>query len=289
MMKKFYFLFLTVVLQLLVLPSLITLPFSMRGVLVSASSMDGPNDFFTSFGRIRELSPQTFSTFLENSHKPTFILFYAPWCGHCQKFKEEYIRFASEVAGTARIGAVNADRFPVLGNEFNVKGFPTLIYWNLGNKRKSEFEVFNGARTSSALRHFLISRISKTKPRVQRVENTEALRKVIESSPLSSAAVFFSLRTSPPPMLTVLAASKKLRDIPFVFINNEHSEAMGKEFNISSFPTVAMIATVNQSDELHVKQYPEQRFQYEDVAQFIFRILNFRKGNTAEDNGERDN
>lgn len=282
-MKRFHFLFLVVLQQLLVLTLLPSVPFSMRRVLVSAEIDTFTDDFFLSTGRIKELTPSSFADFTQTSHKPTFILFYAPWCGHCKKFKEEYLRLGSEVAGTARIGAVNVDTYPGLGNEYNVKGFPTIMFWNLGNKKKASPEVYNGPRTSSALRRFLISRISQAKSRVERVESTDDLRKIIHSSPYTTAAVFFSLRTSPPPMLTVMAASTKLFDMPFVFINNEHSEAIGKEFNISSFPVVALIAEDKQSGGLHVRQYPEKRFQYEDIARFLHRHLNFRKNSTAQE------
>lgn len=244
--------------------------------LVSGDSSSEGSNFFGYGFRIPELDSGSFPSYIRGSHKPTFVLFYAPWCGHCQRFKEEYVRLAVEVAGSARVAAVNVDLQPALGNEFQIKGFPTVLFWGLGSKEKAEPVVYEGARTSSALRSFLISQVSRIPARIELVETAATLQELVKSSPYGLAAVFFSSRSHPPPMMRVMSLSPKLAEMPFIFVDKAHSEEVGKAFNVTKIPTVATVS-IEASGETRLRQYNDARFIYEDVARFFFRILDYTK------------
>lgn len=81
----------------------------------------------------------------------TFILFYADWCGHCQNFKPEYIKFA-EKAQFMNVAALNVDNSEAIVSatketKFPVQGFPTLLLYKNGKP----IEEYDGPRTQAAL------------------------------------------------------------------------------------------------------------------------------------------
>jgi thiol-disulfide isomerase/thioredoxin len=66
------------------------------------------------------------------SSRPVVLkLFYADWCGHCQRFKpvfENQLPTAIKQSGlNCKLQAVNADKSPEMVNKYKVQGFPTLI------------------------------------------------------------------------------------------------------------------------------------------------------------------
>ncbi|KAH9259538.1 hypothetical protein BASA81_001959 [Batrachochytrium salamandrivorans] len=55
------------------------------------------------------------------------ILFYAPWCGHCQQIKPEFIAFAKQAHGLYQVVAVDCDTSSKLCAHYKIQGFPTII------------------------------------------------------------------------------------------------------------------------------------------------------------------
>ena len=71
------------------------------------------------------------------NHECIFIFFYAPWCGHCQKFKpifEETVKNAKEMNLSCNFAVVNSIKNEEISKQFEVEGFPTLILITKGEK-----------------------------------------------------------------------------------------------------------------------------------------------------------
>lgn len=83
----------------------------------------------------------------------TFVKFYAPWCGHCQKLAPawEELAKAFEKDEQVKIAKVDCTLHQAVCQEFEIKGYPTLAYFRAGRK----VETYKGARTLSELKEFV--------------------------------------------------------------------------------------------------------------------------------------
>lgn len=61
-----------------------------------------------------------------------FVLFYAPWCGHCKRFKPTWHQFADQVGHRINVAQVNVDESKGLAERFSIKGYPTLLFFKRG-------------------------------------------------------------------------------------------------------------------------------------------------------------
>jgi len=81
--------------------------------------------------------------------KPTLIMFYAPWCGHCKRMKPDYASAATELKGKAILAAIDANspEGRLSGQKYEIQGFPTLKYFENG-----EFKYdYSGERTKKGI------------------------------------------------------------------------------------------------------------------------------------------
>ncbi|XP_033107441.1 protein disulfide-isomerase A5-like [Anneissia japonica] len=85
-------------------------------------------------------STKQLNKLLAKEKKPTLIMFYTPWCGHCKKMKPEFAGAATELLGEAILAGMDVDRPEnyETRTSFNITGFPTIIYFENG-KRKLDY------------------------------------------------------------------------------------------------------------------------------------------------------
>ena len=90
-----------------------------------------------------ELTDSTIKTLT----KPTVVLFYAPWCGHCTHFMPIFNEAALQCKQSALdvdFSTLNGAIYTQTVTNFEVKGFPTVIL--IHNEKKT---IYNGKRVSS--------------------------------------------------------------------------------------------------------------------------------------------
>jgi len=83
----------------------------------------------------------------------TFIKFYAPWCGHCQKLAPAWDELAAGLKGDkdVKIAKVDCTQHQAVCQEHEVRGYPTLLYFRAGRK----IETYKGARSLADLKSFV--------------------------------------------------------------------------------------------------------------------------------------
>lgn len=103
------------------------------------------------------LTPENFEQTTQDV-KPTFVKFYAPWCGHCKKMKPDWDKLASVMdSGKITIADVDCTESgkDICSSE-NVQGFPTLkIFENGVSENYDESD-----RSFESLKKFAIEYIS---------------------------------------------------------------------------------------------------------------------------------
>jgi protein disulfide-isomerase A6 len=108
-------------------------------------------DFYTKKTGIVDLHSGNFRKLVKsgNSGLPWIVEFYAPWCGHCQQLKPEYIRMASKLKGIVNVGAVDCDNKQngAIASEYGIKGFPTIKVITADGR----VHDYNGARTAGGM------------------------------------------------------------------------------------------------------------------------------------------
>lgn len=199
---------------------------------VSAVSAAG---FYTSEDHVKELNPSTFKKYVLESPHVSLVEFYAPWCGHCQAMKSEYIRAAKSSHGLINVAAVNCDDDTNKGlcAQYGVKSFPTVkvfqppkrktIKGKDGKKRKAQFTIddYRGERSAGPMAMYALQRINNKVSLLPDVESYQKFISKTEGKNVYPKVILVSSKNSKsddkdvPPVLKVLAIDA---GTPFAFV-----------------------------------------------------------------------
>ena len=90
-----------------------------------------------------------------NNKKDIFVKFYSPYCGHCIKLSPLYEELGKKFEKINNY--IKIAEFNIAENDFDyfqIKGYPTLIFWN-GNNKKIYYE-YAGDRSVNDMINFII-------------------------------------------------------------------------------------------------------------------------------------
>jgi protein disulfide-isomerase A6 len=89
-----------------------------------------------------ELNVETFDAVV-GLEKPSFVMFYAPWCGHCKALKPDWekLGIASDCS-KALIGRIDCDdqSNAEICARYEIQGYPTLKYFGSGDSDGDDYE-----------------------------------------------------------------------------------------------------------------------------------------------------
>ncbi|CAK4083638.1 unnamed protein product [Aphanomyces euteiches] len=107
-----------------------------------------------------DLTTDTFEHLTQASTGATtgdwLVEFYAPWCGHCKNLAPIFEEVADELKGTLNVAKVDVTTNTQLGERFEIKGFPTILFFHKG----SMYE-YDSTRTKEALVEYAKSGYTK--------------------------------------------------------------------------------------------------------------------------------
>ena len=101
-----------------------------------------------------DVKPAEFSSQV-GADKKTLVLFYADWCGHCQKFMPEWDEQVTPEVTPLGVQVIrvnvggNSPEEEALTTEYNVKGFPTIVYIKNGTAME-----YDGPRSKDEIKAF---------------------------------------------------------------------------------------------------------------------------------------
>lgn len=127
--------------------------------ILAARSGVMASTMYSSSGPVTELTPSTFDTKLKSG--VWLVEFYAPWCGHCQQLKPEYLKLAKGLGDVVNVAAVNADEHKDLAQRYAIQGFPTIKLMYADGSGKIKSIAYNGGRTSTDMATWAMTQANK--------------------------------------------------------------------------------------------------------------------------------
>jgi len=152
----------------------------------------------------------TDANFDEYTRHGSWILdFYAPWCGHCKKLHpviESVAQlYANNPSKEVYFGLVDCTEQTQLKSRFNVRGYPTVMYYRNGVSK-----LYRHARTAEGFQNFIEE---MTKPSVSAVANQSHLQGMLKNSEGEHQVVFMYLGPPGEPQQAFQAAADALQGI----------------------------------------------------------------------------
>ncbi len=95
-----------------------------------------------------------FETEVLKSDVPVLVDFSAVWCGPCQRQLPVVEKFASENLNKVKVCKVDIDESPITTAKLNIKGVPSLLFFNHGER----VETRVGLTTLAALNNLALEK-----------------------------------------------------------------------------------------------------------------------------------
>ncbi|KAF1980652.1 thioredoxin-domain-containing protein [Aulographum hederae CBS 113979] len=205
-------------------------------VLLSVPGVDAA--IYTKNSPVLQVDGKSYDRLIARSNHTSIVEFYAPWCGHCQNLKPAYEKAARNLAGLAKVAAINCDdemNKPFCGR-MGVQGFPTLKIVKPGKKPGSPFvDDYQGARTAKAIVEAVVDKIPNHVKRVQ----DKILDEWLSDNNGTAKAILFTDKSPVSALLRSLAIDY-LGSITFGQVRKSEEKAV-ETFGITKYPTLVVL------------------------------------------------
>ncbi|CAI7795708.1 unnamed protein product [Closterium sp. NIES-53] len=122
---------------------------------------------------VLELTPTNFYDHV-GGDSVTFVKFYAPWCGHCQRLAPDWEKVATAFkdSDAIRIAKVDCQAHAELCTNHEVRGYPTLKWFPAAGQEGAE--DYGGDRKANVFVDFINSRLG-TKGRLESEQESRVM------------------------------------------------------------------------------------------------------------------
>jgi len=155
---------------------------------------------------VYELNTENLNAWLEEQDY-ALVEFYAPWCGHCKALAPEYELAAQELEGKVGFAKIDGTENEELAHAFDVKGFPTLFWFQKGVEGALPY---GGGRVKDTIITWVERQMLTELPAIN---SQEELDKVIKESPSNIFAIV--VQYGPEVDQVLLDAAKSLEFVTF--------------------------------------------------------------------------
>lgn len=176
--------------------------------LVSLALIKTDDEEFPLENDVMVLTDATFAKALEK-YEYLMVLFYAPWCGHCKKFKPEYEKAAPTLRKDGfYLAKVDATAEKELAKKFEIRGYPTTKFFI-----KGEAIDYTGGRTESGVIEWVKK---KSQPPTKPLETVDDVEKFLKENPVCS--IYFGTNKDDLKEFTLTAL--RVEDFPFATVGD---------------------------------------------------------------------
>ncbi|KAJ1907936.1 hypothetical protein LPJ81_000430 [Coemansia sp. IMI 209127] len=215
---------------------------------------------------VKQLTPSNFDRVLSRTSQPTFVEFYAPWCGHCKNLEPKYELAAKRATGFAKFYAVDCDDDSNRGlcARFNVQGFPTIkVFSEKRTKRGNRKSVdYQGERSARAMVRYARSVL----PNLSKKLSDSGLSAFVTDTKLPKA-VLFTDRAKTGDLWKGISAQFDKR-VDFAQVSSPETTTLDK-LGVTELP--AIVAFPNVAEPEYSEMYSGE-IKYQPLAEFIKRI-----------------
>ncbi|KAI1622624.1 protein disulfide-isomerase [Exophiala viscosa] len=199
------------------------------------------NAIYSQNSPVLQLNAKTYDTLIAKSNHTSIVEFYAPWCGHCQNLKPAYEKAAKNLAGLAKVAAIDCDEEankPFCG-QMGVQGFPTLKIVKPGNKPgRPIVEDYQGPRTAKGI----VEAVKDKLPNHVRRLQGDAFQKWLNDPASSAKAIVFTDKSTTSPLVKSLAVDF-LGSIAFAQVKDK---ATAEKYGVTRLPSVQLVTATGE-------------------------------------------
>ncbi|OAP63202.1 protein disulfide-isomerase domain [Fonsecaea erecta] len=185
---------------------------------------------------VLQVTAKTYDSLIARSNHTSIVEFYAPWCGHCQNLKPAYEKAAKNLAGLAKVAAIDCDdesNKPFCG-QMGVQGFPTLKIVRPGSKPgRPVVEDYAGPRSTKGIVDAVKDKIPN---HVKRLSG-DALDKWLDAEDAVAKAIIFTDKGTTNPLVKSIAVDF-LGSIAFAQVRDKTA---AEKYGVFDFPAILLI------------------------------------------------